>query len=91
MKLWDYKLKKGWKPQNDFEWCWYLERKINYDDWRGLKRVDIQKYYKQLNLDPGKKLMITAYFKKYDKKKLFCTWNKTRNNSSDDRKIRTLQ
>ncbi len=69
MKLWDYTLKKGWKPRNDFEWCWYLERKINYDDWKGLKKEDIKKHYNRLNLHSAKKLMLEAHFKQYGKKK----------------------
>jgi len=26
LKVWDYKLPKNWRPKNDFEWQWYLER-----------------------------------------------------------------
>ena len=35
--FWDYKINKGWQPKTDRQWLWYLERKINYDDWQGLK------------------------------------------------------
>lgn len=67
MKLWDYNLPKNWKPKNEKQWLWYLERKINYDDWRGLKKEIIKKYFQKLKrrLDPGKRAMIEVYFKKY--------------------------
>jgi hypothetical protein len=29
LKLWDYKIKKGWKPERKDEIIWVLERKIN--------------------------------------------------------------
>jgi len=32
LKVWDYKLPRNWRPKNDFEWQWYLVRKINYGD-----------------------------------------------------------
>jgi len=67
MKIWDYKLPKNWKPKTEKEWLWYLERKINYDDWKGLKSAIIRKYFTKLKkkLDPGKRKMLELYFKKY--------------------------
>jgi len=67
MKLWDYNLPKNWKPKTDRQWLWYLERKINYDDWKGLKKEIIKKYFPKLKkrLDPGKKIMLELYFQKY--------------------------
>jgi len=67
MKLWDYNLPKNWKPETERQWLWYLERKINYDDWRGLKKEIIKKYFKKLKkrLDPGKRMMLDFFFKKY--------------------------
>lgn len=65
--LWDYKIKKNWHPHTPAEWIWYLERKINYDDWRNLNEEDIRKYFPKLKLDPGKKLLLKAYFKHYGK------------------------
>lgn len=67
MKPWDYKLKKGWKPQSRNDWLWYLERKINYDDWRGVKGWMLKKYAPALKLDRGKKLMIKCYLDRYGK------------------------
>jgi hypothetical protein len=68
MYNWDYKISKNWKPQTDREWMWYLERKINYDDWKGLTPLIIAKYLKHLKIDPAKKLLLKAYFKIYGKK-----------------------
>lgn len=66
---WDYNIDKHWRPKTDAEWIWFLERKINYDDWAGLYAKDIIKYFQKLKLDPGKKLLLKAYFKYYGKKK----------------------
>lgn len=65
MKLWDYKLVKNWRPKTKRAWIWYLERKINYDDWRGLNPAIIKKYFRELKLDLGKKMMLKSYFSKY--------------------------
>lgn len=65
---WDYKLPKNFNPKNKQEWLWVLERKINYDDFRGLKREIVKKYFPELKkrLDPGKRKMLEYFFKKYD-------------------------
>lgn len=65
MKLWDYKIPKNWQPTTPAEWVWYLERKINYGDWKGLNPKIIKKYQARLQLDPGKKLLLKAYFNEY--------------------------
>ncbi len=65
MKLWDYKLRKGWRPETPADWLWYLERKINYGDWVGLDPRIVKKYLPQLHLDQGKRLMVENYFKTY--------------------------
>jgi len=62
--FWDYDLKKNWQPKTDRQWLWYLERKINYDDYMGLKKGIIKKYFLRLTkrLDPGKRAMLEYYF-----------------------------
>jgi hypothetical protein len=65
MKLWDYKIPKNWKPKTDEAWIWYLERKINYGDFKGLQPKVIKKYFRKLRLDEGKRLMFENYFKQY--------------------------
>jgi len=59
-------LPKGWKSKTKRQWLWYLERKINYDDWQGLKERTIRKYFPFLKkrLDPGKREMLKNYFKR---------------------------
>jgi hypothetical protein len=63
MRVWDYDIKENWRPTTKFQWLWYLERKINYGDWEGLKKVDIQTHWDELKqrLDPGKRLMLENY------------------------------
>lgn len=64
---WDYNLPTGWKPQTEFQWLWYLERKINYGDWAGLNREQVREYFPKLKrrLDPGKRQMIELYLQEY--------------------------
>lgn len=65
--IWDYDIKENWQPKNLSQWLWYLERKINYDDWKGLNKKIVKKYFRKLRgrLDPGKIKMLEYYFKKY--------------------------
>ena len=69
MFVWDYKIKKGWRPKTKADKIWLLERKINYDDWNGLDMTAVKKYLRDLKIHPGKKLIIQAYLQKYGKKK----------------------
>ncbi len=61
---WDYNLPPDWKPTTDKEWAWFLVRKINYDDFKGLRRETIQKYFPAIKklLDPGKRAMLEHFF-----------------------------
>jgi hypothetical protein len=67
LKVWDYKLDKNWRPKNDFEWQWYLIRKISYGDFKGLKAILIKKYWRKIKkyLTPGKRLLFENFFKYY--------------------------
>ncbi len=67
MYNWDYDLPKVWQPKTERQWLWYLERKINYDDWKGLKADMIKGFFPKLKkrLDPGKREMLKHYFKTY--------------------------
>lgn len=67
--LWDYHIDAHWHPKSSNEWIWFLERKINYDDFKCLRISNIQKYFNHLKLDPGKRLLLEAFFKHYGKKK----------------------
>lgn len=66
MKVWDYNLAEDWKPRNKRQWIWYLTRKINYGDWKGLEKSTIKKYFSDLKekLDPGKRKMLEYYFQR---------------------------
>lgn len=64
---WDYNLPKNWQPTTDYEWRWFLERKINYDDFGGLDMNKVKQMLGKLNIDEGRKLMLKAYFKHYGK------------------------
>jgi len=65
MRLWDYKLPKDWRPEIAEEWQWFLVRKINYGDFKGLRKKIIKKYFPQIKnqLDPGKKMMLEHFLK----------------------------
>lgn len=64
MYNWDYDLPKNWKPKTDAEWEWYLVRKINYDNWDGIKKRNLKDYFNHIadKLDTGKRKMIISYF-----------------------------
>lgn len=64
---WDYKLVKDWQPTTDYEWRWFLERKINYDDFRNIDMKKVKQMIEQIKIDEGKRLLLKAYFKYYEK------------------------
>lgn len=61
--IWDYNIKNNWQPHTQEEWEWFLVRKINYGDLKGLKKETVAKYFLKIKklLDPGKRKMF-AYF-----------------------------
>jgi len=63
---WDYNLPKNWQPKTDAEWEWYLVRKINYEDLKGITKDKIAQYFPAIAryLDPGKRIIIEHYLKK---------------------------
>lgn len=67
MRNWDYKLKEGWKPDTEDGWIWYLERMLNYGEFKGLNPKIVKKYFLKLKLDDGKRELLGAYFKRYAK------------------------
>lgn len=62
---WDYKIPNNWQPKTDREWEWYLVRKINYDDFKGLQKNIIKKHFQKIKrlLDPGKQIMFANFLK----------------------------
>ena len=65
MHVWDYNIPQNWKPKTEEGWTWYLERKINYGDLKGLDPKVIKKYFPLLKLDEGKKQVLEFYFQRY--------------------------
>ena len=65
MWIWDYKIPNNWQPKTDKEWEWFLVRKINYDDFKGLKKDIINKYFPKIKklIDPGKQAMFENFLK----------------------------
>lgn len=67
---WDYNIDKNFQPKTDAEWIWYIERQINYNDWKNIPLEKLLKYYSQLHIDEGKKLMLQAFLKYYHNEKI---------------------
>lgn len=65
MWIWDYKIKRNWKPKNEKEWAWFLARRINYGEFKGLPQKMIKKLLPRIKkfLDPGKRAMLANFFK----------------------------
>lgn len=57
MNIWDYRITKNWQPKTKEEWQWYLIRKINTGDLRGVDRAALRKYFPLIKgkIDIGKK------------------------------------
>lgn len=68
MYNWDYDLPKNWKPKTKAEWEWYLVRKINYNDLKGLNKKIVKEYFPKIKqmLDVGKRILLENYL--YEKK-----------------------
>lgn len=61
--IWDYNIKNNWQPQTQEQWEWFLVRKINYGDLKGLKKETVVKYFPKIKklLDPGKREMFERF------------------------------
>lgn len=66
MWVWDYKIKKNWQPKTDYDWQWFLVRKINYGDFAGITKDMLKKYFPKIKqwLDLGKKTMIENFLQR---------------------------
>lgn len=66
MWIWDYDLHRNWQPKTRHEWQWFLVRKINYGDFKGLKKKVIKDFFPKIKryLDPGKKMMLENFLQK---------------------------
>lgn len=65
MWIWDYNITKNWRPKKAEEWQWFLVRKINVGDFKGIKKEMLEKYFPKIKrwLDPGKRAMIKYFLK----------------------------
>lgn len=65
MRIWDYDIAKNWRPTTDAQWQWFLVRKINYDDFEGLNKKIVKKYFEIIKklIDPGKRAMLENFIK----------------------------
>lgn len=63
--FWDYDIPEGWKPKTEDGWIWYLERKLNHGDFKGLDPRIVKRYLPKLRLDEGRRLLLDAYFRRY--------------------------
>ncbi|GEM_PF-935910 len=60
--FWDYKIKKSDLKKPEVKKFW-LERKINFCDWKGIKKKDLEKYLPSLNIRPDLKNLLTTFLK----------------------------
>lgn len=60
--IWDYDVDKMDFSDPDVL-KWYLERKIDYNDWRGIKFEHLKKYLPELNIDRGKRELLEYFVK----------------------------
>jgi hypothetical protein len=67
-KLWDYTVNRNVKPADKAGQIWYLERKINYDDWRGLDLKAVRRHFRKMKIDPAKRVLLKTFFKYYEGK-----------------------
>ncbi|MBU2109839.1 hypothetical protein KKB71_02725 [Patescibacteria group bacterium] len=61
--FWDYDMKKSdiSKPKAKI---WYLNRKLQFGDLKGIKKSDLKKHLYQLNIDPNLRELLKNYLAK---------------------------
>jgi len=60
--FWDYDLSKA-NLSNPKVKIWYLTRKLQFGDFSGIVKDDLQKYLPELNIDPNLKELLQNYLK----------------------------
>lgn len=67
MWIWDYNIKNNWQPRTAKQWEWFLVRKINYGDFKGLKKETVARYFTKIKklLDPGKREMLQYFLNRW--------------------------
>lgn len=66
--IWDYNLREM-DFSNPEVLKWYLERKIDYNDWKGIKYEHLKKYLSKLNIDSYKKQILKRFIEWREKNK----------------------
>ncbi len=64
--FWDYKIKKSDLKKPEVKKFW-LERKINMCDWKGIKKKDLEKYLPELNIRQDLKNLLTIFLEHENK------------------------
>jgi len=60
--IWDYDVKKM-DLSNPKVKIWYLNRKLQFGDFFGLKKNDLKKYLSKLDINPSLKELLQNYLK----------------------------
>lgn len=66
--FWDYDIDKM-DLNNPRVKIWYLTRKLQFGDLRGISRSDLRKFLPQLQIDPSMKELLKNFLRKYEKAK----------------------
>ena len=64
--IWDYDIKSLDLSQPEIA-KWYLKRRIDYADWKGLEYKLLKKYLPALDIDPTMKNLLADFIKTYEK------------------------
>ena len=59
--IWDYQIRRK-DLENPKVLRWYLERKINFGDWTGIKEKDLKNNLSKLAIEPEIKKILEKYF-----------------------------
>ncbi len=57
--VWDYDI-QSLNFSNPWVMRWYLARRINYADWRGLRKADIKKHLPRLDISTGMRQLLAT-------------------------------
>lgn len=60
--FWDYDLSKA-DLSNPKVKIWYLNRKLQFGDFSGITKIDLQRYLPELNINPSLKELLQNYLK----------------------------
>ena len=64
--FWDVDMNKLDRRDPDVK-LWYLNRKLQFGNFRGVSRADLKEYFPRLNIKPSLKELIANHLSKYAK------------------------